>query len=119
MATALNFTVPLKQDPQSQESLGHLVTSFAQEVQPAIDAALARSQIVHFARIVVIDNQYLQVLTGAPSEAVACRRARPHRPAGRRRRPGTRSGCPPTCCRASPGPTRRRRCSRRTRSSGI
>jgi len=60
MATALNFTVPLKQDPQSQESLGHLVTSFAQEVQPAIDAALARSQIVHFARIVVIDNQYLQ-----------------------------------------------------------
>jgi hypothetical protein len=63
VATALNFTVPLKQDPQSQESLGHLVTSFAQEVQPAIDAALARSQIVHFARIVVIDNQYLQVLT--------------------------------------------------------
>ncbi len=63
MAIALNFTVPLKQDPQSQESLRHLVASFAHDVQPAIDAALARSQIVHFARVVVIDNKYLQVLT--------------------------------------------------------
>jgi len=63
MATALNFTVPLKQDQGSQESLAHLVASFGQEVQPAIDAALAGSQIVHFARIVVIDNKYLQVLT--------------------------------------------------------
>ena len=63
MAIALNFTVPLKQDPQSQESLRHLVASFAQDVQPALDAALSRSQIVHFARILVIDNRYLQVLT--------------------------------------------------------
>lgn len=63
MATALNFTVPLKQDPESQAALAHLVAAFAEEVQPAIDAALARSQIVHFARVVVIDNKYLQVLT--------------------------------------------------------
>ena len=63
MTIALNFTVPLKQDPQSQESLKHLVASFAQSVQPQIDAALSRSQIVHFARILVIDNKYLQVLT--------------------------------------------------------
>jgi hypothetical protein len=63
VAIALNFTVPLKQDPQSQESLRHLVASFAQDVQPALDAALSRSQIVHFARILVIDNKYLQVLT--------------------------------------------------------
>jgi hypothetical protein len=63
MAIALNFTVPLKQDPQSQESLRHLVASFAQDVQPALDAALSRSQIVHFARILVIDNRYMQVLT--------------------------------------------------------
>ena len=63
MAIALNFTVPLKQDPQSQESLTHLVASFAHDVQPALDAALSRSQIVHFARILVIDNRYLQVLT--------------------------------------------------------
>jgi hypothetical protein len=63
VAIALNFTVPLKQDPQSQESLRHLAASFAQDVQPALDAALSRSQIVHFARIMVIDNRYLQVLT--------------------------------------------------------
>jgi hypothetical protein len=63
VAIALNFTVPLKQDPQSQESLTHLVASFAQDVQPALDAALSRSHIVHFARILVIDNKYLQVLT--------------------------------------------------------
>jgi hypothetical protein len=63
MAIALNFTVPLKQDPQSQESLRHLVASFAQDVQPALDAALSRSEIVHFARILVIDNRYMQVLT--------------------------------------------------------
>jgi len=63
MAIALNFTVPLKQDPQSQASLTQLVASFTQDVQPALDAALSRSQIVHFARILVIDNRYLQVLT--------------------------------------------------------
>jgi hypothetical protein len=63
MAIALNFTVALKQDAQSQEGLQHLVASFAQSVQPAIDAALSRSRIVHFARVVVIDNKYLQVLT--------------------------------------------------------
>ena len=63
MATALNFTVPLKQDPQSQESLSQLMASFAQSVQPAVDAALSRSRIVHFARVLVIDHKYLQVLT--------------------------------------------------------
>lgn len=63
MAIALNLTVPLKQDPQTQKSLKQLVTSFAQNFQPAIDAALRRSQIVHSARILVIDNKYLQVLT--------------------------------------------------------
>jgi hypothetical protein len=63
VAIALNLTVPLKQDPQSQESLMSLVASFAQQVQPAIDTALSRSQVVHFARVLVIDNKYLQVLT--------------------------------------------------------
>jgi hypothetical protein len=63
MATALNLTAPLKQDPESQEKLRHLAATFAETVQPAIDAALARSEIVHFARLLVIDNRYLQVLT--------------------------------------------------------
>lgn len=63
MTIALNFTVALKQDPQSQEGLKHMVASFAQSAQPMIDDALSRSRIVHFARILVIDNKYLQVIT--------------------------------------------------------
>ena len=63
MATALNMTAPLKQDPESQERLQQLAASFADKVQPAIDAALSRSEIVHFARVLVIDNEYIQVLT--------------------------------------------------------
>ena len=45
MAIALNFTVPLKQDLQSQESLKHLVASFAKDVQPALDAALSARRL--------------------------------------------------------------------------
>jgi hypothetical protein len=71
MANALNLTIPLKQDPQTQESLKKLVASFAQRVQPAIDAVLSRSEIVHFARILVIDDKYLQVITEFDGDPVA------------------------------------------------
>ena len=71
MANALNLTIPLKQDPQTQESLKKLVASFAQGVQPAIDAVLSRSEIVHFARILVIDNKYLQILTEFDGDPIA------------------------------------------------
>lgn len=63
MALALNFTVALKQDPASQQALQELVTVFPQHFQSMMDAALAESELVHFARILVIDNKYLQVLT--------------------------------------------------------
>ena len=63
MAIALNLTAPLKQDPETQQHLAELAASFADTVQPVIDAALARSEIVHYARVVVIDNRYIQVLT--------------------------------------------------------
>ena len=63
MAIALNFTAPLKQDEDTQSSLKHLADAFAHEIQPALDAALAKSEIVHFARVLVIDGKYLQVLT--------------------------------------------------------
>jgi hypothetical protein len=63
MAIALNLTAPLKQDPETQQKLQDLVANFAGTVQPMIDEALRRSEIVHFARILVIDNKYLQVLT--------------------------------------------------------
>jgi hypothetical protein len=71
MPVALNLTVPLKQDPESQEKLKQLAAHFADQVQPVIDQALAKSELVHFARVVVIDNKYLQVLTefdGEPDE---------------------------------------------------
>jgi hypothetical protein len=67
MAVALNLTIPLKQDPQSQKALKQLASSFVDTVQGPIDRALAESRIVHFARIVVIEEhgkgRYLQVLT--------------------------------------------------------
>lgn len=67
MAVALNLTVPLKQDPQSQVALKQLASSFAETIQDPIDKALAASRIVHFARVVVIEEnqraRYLQVLT--------------------------------------------------------
>jgi hypothetical protein len=63
MATALNLTAPLKQDPESQQQLAAFVAAFAEHVQPLMERALAKSELVHFARVLVIDNRYLQVLT--------------------------------------------------------
>src|SRR4051794_29940424 len=65
MALALNLTAPLKQDPASQQALTHFVATFGETVQPLLDAALAKSNLVHFARVVVIGEppQYVQVLT--------------------------------------------------------
>jgi hypothetical protein len=63
MVVALNLTAPLKQDPASQEALKRLVDNFATTVQPRIDAVLVSSQLVHYARLLVIDNKYIQVLT--------------------------------------------------------
>ena len=67
MAVALNLTIPLKQDPQSQAALKQLAASFNKTIQEPIDKALAGSRIVHFARVLVIEEnqrgRYLQVLT--------------------------------------------------------
>jgi hypothetical protein len=75
MAIALNLTVPLKQDPQSQEALKQLAASFADTIQGAIDKALAASRIVHFCRVVVIEEngrgRYIQVLTEFDGDPMA------------------------------------------------
>jgi hypothetical protein len=63
MTHALTLTLPIKKDPASQEKLAALAASFTDRVQPAIAAALKRSQIVHFARVDVIGNDYIQVIT--------------------------------------------------------
>ena len=63
MTHALNLTLPIKQDAESQAKLKHLADIFAAQVQPVIEAALRESKLVHFARVVVIDNKYIQVIT--------------------------------------------------------
>ncbi len=63
MATALNMTMPLKQDAESQANLEEFKSNFATEVQPAIHTALAQSEIVHYARVLVLHNKYIQVIT--------------------------------------------------------
>lgn len=63
MTHALTLTLPIKQDPASQKKLAELDAIFADRVQPAIEVALKKSQLVHFARVDVIDNKYIQVIT--------------------------------------------------------
>jgi hypothetical protein len=71
MATALNMTMRLKQDAASLAKLKAFRDDFATSVQPRIDEVLRRSQKVHFARVVVIDDAYLQVLTEFDGDARA------------------------------------------------
>jgi hypothetical protein len=71
MAHALNLTLKLKQDPQSRQALQELKAAFATTVQPAIDQVLRKSKLVHFARVVVIDDLYIQVLTEYDGEQQA------------------------------------------------
>lgn len=71
MAIALNLTAPIKQDPDTQARLQQLVQAFPQRVQPALQAALDRSGVVHFARVLVIDDKYLQVLTEFDGDPMA------------------------------------------------
>src|SRR5687768_3952987 len=82
MITALNMTVPLKQDPESLAKLQQLKAVFADHVQPEIDRALRKSKIVHFARVLVIHDRFLQVITefdGDPEEYTEFfRRELPH-----------------------------------------
>jgi len=63
MPHVLNLTLPIRQDAETKKRLEHVKRVFASEIQGKIDKALAASQIVHSARVVVIDDKYLQVLT--------------------------------------------------------
>jgi hypothetical protein len=71
MAIALNLTAPIKQDPDTQARLHQLVLAFPGQVQPALQAALDKSGVVHYARVLVIDDKYLQVLTEFDGEPMA------------------------------------------------
>jgi hypothetical protein len=63
MAHALNLTLKIRQDKEAMATLAQVKADFATKIQPIIDAALRKSEIVHFARFLVIDDLYIQVLT--------------------------------------------------------
>jgi hypothetical protein len=63
MPHALNLTLPIRQDAETKMRLEHVKRVFASEIQGKIDEALKASEMVHSARVVVIDDKYLQVLT--------------------------------------------------------
>jgi hypothetical protein len=63
MPIALNLTLPLKQDAATQQKLAAFATAFADHVQPRMDQALRESELVHFARVYVIENRWLLILT--------------------------------------------------------
>jgi hypothetical protein len=63
MPHALNLTLRIRQDPESQQKLARLKAIFPTHIQPKVDQALKMSEIVHFARILVIEDKYFQVLT--------------------------------------------------------
>lgn len=63
MAHSLNLTLKIKQTPEVLKQLEEFKAIFPQ-VQGRIAEAMAKSQILHFARVVVFpDNSYIQVLT--------------------------------------------------------
>tara|TARA_R100000365_G_C2692792_1_gene34066 strand:- start:108 stop:569 length:462 start_codon:yes stop_codon:yes gene_type:complete len=64
MTHPLTLTLKIKRDPETQAAVEELKANFHETVQPAIEAALKESKLVHFARVVVIgDNEYIQVIT--------------------------------------------------------
>jgi hypothetical protein len=63
MPHALNLTIPIKQDEATKKKLAEIEKDFATKIQPKIDAALRKSKIVHFARVLNVHGKYLQVIT--------------------------------------------------------
>jgi len=59
----LNLTLPIKQDLITKAKLVFLQNKFNRELKEKVDAALKKSEIVHFARFLLIGDDFLQVLT--------------------------------------------------------
>jgi hypothetical protein len=62
MAHSLNMTLKIGQDAATQKKLEEFIKIFP-DVQARIAAAMKKSEILHFARVVVIGTEYIQVLT--------------------------------------------------------
>ena len=63
MTSALNLTLKIKQTPEVLAKLQWIKANFASQIQKKIDDALRASKIVHFARVLVIKDLYIQVIT--------------------------------------------------------
>ncbi len=63
MTHALNLVLPIKQHPDTLASLARLKENFQHGIQQEIEDALRKSEIVHFARVFVIEDKYIQVIT--------------------------------------------------------
>ena len=70
MAHSLNLTLKIKQDDATKKKLAEFKAIFP-TVQGRIAEAMKESQILHFARIVVIDDLYIQVLTEYDGDRMA------------------------------------------------
>jgi hypothetical protein len=62
MAHSLNLTLKIKQDAETKAKLAEFKAAFP-KVQARVAEAMKESRILHFARIVIIDDLYIQVLT--------------------------------------------------------
>jgi hypothetical protein len=62
MAHSLNLTIKIGQDAATQQKLDEFIKLFP-TLQGLIASAMKKSQILHFARVVLIGREYLQVLT--------------------------------------------------------
>jgi hypothetical protein len=71
MPHALNFAIKIKRDLKTFQRLEKLEADFPNGIQQKIDAALRESNLVHFARVVVIDNAYLMVITEYDDDPMA------------------------------------------------
>lgn len=63
MTHPLTLTLKIKQDQETLTALQKLKDDFANGIQQKIEEALRESELVHFARVVVIHDQYIQVIT--------------------------------------------------------
>jgi hypothetical protein len=62
MAHSLNLTLKIGQDAETQKKLKEFIAIFPL-VQGQIATAMKKSEILHFARVVLIGTEYIQVLT--------------------------------------------------------
>jgi hypothetical protein len=63
MAHALNLFVPILQDADSLKLLAQIKADFATKDQVEIEKAARESEIIHFLRVLILDDKYFVVLT--------------------------------------------------------